>query len=126
MGHRWEVALGTVFVSGALFLVLSVLPVRRWIVEAIPHGLKLAIAAGIGLFLGVIALRNAGIIQASEATLVTTGELMTPGPLLSLLGFCAIVALADADRGCAALRGKVRVAVSEPANGKLIAAVIKP
>ena len=52
---------------------------RRWILEAIPQDLKLAIAAGIGLFLGVIALRNAGIIQASEATLVTAGELMTPG-----------------------------------------------
>ena len=93
MGHSWEVALGTVFVSGVLFLILSVLPVRRWIIEAIPHGLKLAIAAGIGLFLGVIALRNAGIIQASEATLVTAGELMTPEPLLALVGFCAIVAL---------------------------------
>ena len=93
MGHSWEVALGTVFVSGVLFLILSVLPVRRWIIEAIPHGLKLAIAAGIGLFLGVIALRNAGIIQASEATLVTAGELMTPGPLLALVGFCAIAAL---------------------------------
>ena len=109
MGHRWEVALGTVFVSGVLFLVLSALPVRRWIVEAIPHGLKLAIAAGIGLFLGVIALRNAGIIQASEATLVTVGELMTPGPLLSLLGFCAIVALAARRVPGAALIGMLGV-----------------
>ena len=109
MGHRWEVALGTVFVSGLLFLVLSVLPVRRWIVEAIPHGLKLAIAAGIGLFLGVIALRNAGIIQASEATLVTAGELMTPGPLLSLLGFCVIVALAARRVPGAALIGMLGV-----------------
>ena len=79
MGHSWEVALGTVFVSGVLFLILSVLPVRRWIIEAIPQGLKLAIAAGIGLFLGIIALRNAGIIQDSEATLVTVGELTAPG-----------------------------------------------
>ena len=94
MGHSWEVALGTVFVSGVLFLILSVLPVRRWIIEAIPQGLKLAIAAGIGLFLGIIALRNAGIIEDSEATLVTVGELTAPGPVLSLLGFCAIAALA--------------------------------
>ena len=97
------------FVSGVLFLVLSVLPVRRWIVEAIPQGLKLAIAAGIGLFLGVIALRNAGIIQASEATLVTAGELVTPGPLLSLLGFCAIVALAARRVPGAALIGMLGV-----------------
>ena len=112
LGHRWEVALGAVFVSGVLFLVLSVLPVRRWIVEAIPQGLKLAIAAGIGLFLGVIALKNAGIIQASEATLVTTGELMAPGPVLSLLGFCAIVALAARRVPGAALIGMLGVAAA--------------
>ena len=109
MGHTWEVALGAVFVSGVLFLILSVLPVRRWIVEAIPQGLTLGIAAGIGLFLGIIALRNAGIVQASEATLVTAGELMTPGPLLSLVGFCAIVALAARGVAGAALIGMLGV-----------------
>ena len=112
LGHTWEVALGAVFVSGVLFLVLSVLPVRRWIIEAIPQGLKLAIAAGIGLFLGVIALRNAGIIQASAATLVTTGELMAPEPVLSLLGFCAIVALAARRVPGAALIGMLGVAAA--------------
>ena len=94
LGYEWEVALGAVFVAGLLFLGLSVLPVRRWLIEAIPQGLKLAISAGIGLFLGIIALRNAGIIQASPATLVTTGDLMTPAPVLAVLGFSAIVALA--------------------------------
>ena len=112
MGHSWEVALGTVFVSGVLFLILSVLPVRRWIIEAIPHGLKLAIAAGIGLFLGVIALRNAGIIQASEATLVTAGELMTPGPLLALVGFCAIAALSARRVPGAAIIGMLGVSAA--------------
>ena len=112
LGHRWEVALGAVFVSGVLFLILSLLPVRRWIVEAIPRGLKLAIAAGIGLFLGVIALRNAGIIQASEATLVTVGELMAPGPVLSLLGFCAIVALTARGVPGSALIGMLGVAAA--------------
>ena len=117
MGHAWEVALGAVFVSGVLFLLLSVLPVRRWIVEAIPQGLKLAIAAGIGLFLGVIALRNAGIIQASEATLVTSGELMTPGPLLALLGFCAIAALSARRVPGAAIIGMLGVAAAGLALG---------
>lgn len=93
LGHPWETALAAVFVSGIVFLTLSVLPVRRWIIEAIPQGLKLAIVAGIGLFLGVIALQNANIITDSDATLVTTGELMTAAPVLCLLGFCAIVAL---------------------------------
>ena len=117
MGHAWEVALGAVFVSGVLFLLLSVLPVRRWIVEAIPQGLKLAIAAGIGLFLGVIALRNAGIIQASEATLVTAGELMTPGPLLALLGFCAFAALSARRVPGAAIIGMLGVAAAGLALG---------
>ena len=117
MGHTWEVALGAVFVSGVLFLVLSVLPVRRWIVEAIPQGLKLAIAAGIGLFLGVIALRNAGIIQASEATLVTAGELMAPGPVLALLGFCAIVALSARRVPGAAIIGMLGVSAAGLALG---------
>ncbi|MDE0393146.1 MAG: NCS2 family permease [Gammaproteobacteria bacterium] len=93
LGHPWETALAAVFVSGIVFLTLSVLPVRRWIIEAIPQGLKLAIVAGIGLFLGVIALQNANIITDSDATLVTAGELMTAAPVLCLLGFCAIVAL---------------------------------
>ena len=109
LGHSWEVALGAVFVSGVLFLILSLLPVRRRIVEAIPQGLKLAIAAGIGLFLGVIALRNAGIIQASGATLVTVGELIAPAPVLSLLGFCAIVALTARRVPGAALIGMLGV-----------------
>ena len=93
MGHSWEVALGAVFVAGVLFVVLSVVRVRRWIVESVPRSMKLAISAGIGVFLGVIALNNAGIIQASPATLVTTGELLAPAPILALLGFCVIVAL---------------------------------
>ncbi len=93
MGHAWEVALGAVFVSGVLFVVLSVVRVRRWIVESVPQALKLAISAGIGVFLGVIALSNAGIIQDSPATLVTSGELFAPAPILALLGFCTIVAL---------------------------------
>ena len=94
LGFPWEVALGAVFVSGILFVVLSVLPVRRWIINAIPFGLKMGISAGIGFFLGIIALKNAGIITASPATLVTSGDLLDAAPILALVGFCAIVALA--------------------------------
>ncbi len=112
LGHKWEVALGAVFISGLLFLAISILPVRRWIVEAIPQGLKLAIAAGIGLFLGIIALKNAGIIQGSKATLVTVGHLTTPAPLLCLLGFCLIAALAARKVPGAALIGMLAVAAA--------------
>ena len=111
MGHTWQVALGAVFISGLLFLILSVLPVRRWIIEAIPQGQKLAIAAGIGLFLGIIALRNAGIIQDSPATLVTVGDLTSPGPILALLGFCVIVALASRRVPGAAIIGMLGVSI---------------
>ena len=117
LGYEWEVALGAVFISGMLFLALSVLPVRRWIIEAIPKGLKLAISAGIGLFLGIIALRNAGIIQASQATLVTTGDLMAPAPVLALLGFCTIVALAARRVPGAVILGILGVTVAGIALG---------
>lgn len=93
MGHSWQVALGAVFLSGVLFVILSVLPVREWLINAIPRTLKMAISAGIGLFLGIIALRNAGIVVDHPATLVTLGSLATPGALLAGLGFVLIVAL---------------------------------
>jgi AGZA family xanthine/uracil permease-like MFS transporter len=93
MGHTWQVALGAVFISGVIFLVLSILPVREWIINAIPRSLKIAISAGIGLFLAIIALKNAGIVVDHPATLVTMGDLAKPEPLLAALGFMAIVAL---------------------------------
>lgn len=93
MGHSWQVALGAVFVSGIVFLVLSVLPVREWIINAIPGTLKMAISAGIGLFLGFIGLKNAGIVVDHPATFVTAGDLISPAPLLALFGFVLMVGL---------------------------------
>ncbi len=93
MGHTWQVALGAVFVSGVIFLILSILPVREWIINAIPKSLKISISAGIGLFLAIIALKNAGIVVDHPATLVTLGDLTKPEPLLATVGFLAIVAL---------------------------------
>lgn len=91
--YPWQVALGAVFLSGILFVILSVLPVRQWLINAIPQTMKLAISAGIGLFLAIIALRNAGVIVANPTTLVATGDLIAPEPLLAFLGFTAIIAL---------------------------------
>ncbi len=93
MGHTWQVALGCVFISGVLFLIISVLPIREWIVNAIPKSLKMAIAAGIGLFLALIALKNAGIVVAHPATLVTHGKLTSFPVVMATLGFALIVAL---------------------------------
>ncbi|MDZ7725885.1 MAG: NCS2 family permease [candidate division KSB1 bacterium] len=75
MGVKWEVALGAVFWSGVIFLILSVLNVRTAIVKAIPRQLRYAIACGIGLFITMIGFMNAGFITASEATIVTMGGL---------------------------------------------------
>ncbi|MDE2973592.1 MAG: NCS2 family permease [Gemmatimonadota bacterium] len=93
MGLPWQAALGAVFCSGALMLLLSVLPVREWVVNAIPRSQKYAIAAGIGFFLFVIGLRGAGIVAGSDATLVTLGNLTEWPALLAVAGFVAIVAM---------------------------------
>src|SRR5436190_1771422 len=93
LGYTWQAALGAVFVSGTLFVLVSVLRVREWIVNAIPRSLKLAISAGIGLFLALIGLKNAGIVAPHPATLITLGDLHAPAALLATLGFVLIVAL---------------------------------
>ncbi len=89
----WQAALGAVLLSGGIFLILSVLPVREWIINAIPTSLKMAISAGIGLFLGIIALQAAGIVVDHPATLVTLGSLNAPTTILAVLGFIVMVAL---------------------------------
>jgi len=93
MGHTWQVALGAVFLSGVLFLIISVLPIREKIVNAIPMSQKMAIGAGIGLFLAIIALKGAGIVVDHPATLVGLGKMGAPGALLACLGFVLIIAL---------------------------------
>jgi AGZA family xanthine/uracil permease-like MFS transporter len=93
MGHVWQTALGAVFISGVIFVALSVLPVREWLVNSIPRSLKLGIAAGIGLFLGFIALRNAGIIVDHDATLVALGDIVSFEPLVCIVGFVTIAGL---------------------------------
>src|SRR6266581_7886810 len=91
--YSWQVALGAVFISGGLFLILSLTRIRSWIVDAIPLSQKMAISAGIGLFLGIIALKDAGLIAASADTLVTLGDLKSPATLLACAGFIVMVAL---------------------------------
>src|SRR5260221_6787827 len=97
MHYSWQVALGAVFISGVLFLILSVTHIRELIVDAIPTSQRMAISAGIGLFLGIIALKNAGIVVASPATFVTLGDLKAAPTLLAIAGFFVMVAL-DARR----------------------------
>ncbi|OZI44861.1 guanine permease [Bordetella genomosp. 5] len=106
MGYTWEQALGAVFISGVIFLLLTVTGVRAWLIKGIPHSLRSAIAAGIGLFLAIIALSTAGIVVDHPATKVTLGDLRQPGPLFAVLGFFIIAAL-DAMR----VRGAILIGI---------------
>jgi AGZA family xanthine/uracil permease-like MFS transporter len=86
MGVNWQTALGAVFLSGIAFLILTITGASRIIVDSIPHELYSAVACGIGLFIAMIGLRNAGIIVASPATLVQLGNLREPNTLLAIFG----------------------------------------
>ncbi len=94
MGYSWQVALGAVFLSGVLFFLLSIFKIREWIINSIPLTIRMGIAAGIGLFLAMIALHNTNIIVANPATLVTLGDVTSPVTLMTALGFVLICALA--------------------------------
>ena len=93
MGYSWQVALGAVFLSGIAFLILSMFKVREWIVNSIPNSLRIGIGAGIGLFLALIAVKNAGIVVANPATIVGLGDLTSLQPALAVLGFFLIIAM---------------------------------
>ena len=93
LGIPWQTALGAVFLSGVAFLILTVTGVRQMIVEAIPTELYAAVAAGIGLFIALIGLRNAGIVVASPATLVALGNLRDKNTALALFGLALTGAL---------------------------------
>lgn len=93
LGYSWQQALGAVLISGLIFLILSLTGLRRWLIEGIPASMRSAIAAGIGLFLAIIALKSAGVVVANPATFVSLGDMTSPGVLLSLGGFFVIAAL---------------------------------
>jgi AGZA family xanthine/uracil permease-like MFS transporter len=86
LGVPWETALAATFVSGLIFLVLAISGIREAIIDAIPMQLKLAVSAGIGLFIAFIGLRNAGIVVADEATLVALGDISASTTLLAVFG----------------------------------------
>jgi len=94
MGLSWQVALGAVFLSGCLFLVVSLLRVREWLINSIPVSMKLGIGAGIGFFLALIGLEGMGLVVAHPATLVTLGPLGKTSTLLACAGFLLIMGMA--------------------------------
>ncbi len=93
MGYTWQVALGAVFISGCLFLIVTVTGLRELFIQGIPQSLRTAITVGIGMFLALIALKSAGVVAASPATFVTLGNLHSAPVILATLGFLIIVVL---------------------------------
>ena len=93
MHYSWQAALGCVFLSGCLFVLVTVTGVREAIVGGVPRSLRIAITAGIGLFLAIIALKSAGLVAANPATFVTLGDLHEPGVILAALGFLCVAGL---------------------------------
>jgi AGZA family xanthine/uracil permease-like MFS transporter len=93
MGYSWQVALGAVFIAGVLFVFMSVTRIRGWMLESIPMDMRIAMGAGVGLFIGFIGLKNAGIVVANPATLITLGDLTQPAPMLGALGFLVMAVL---------------------------------
>ena len=94
MGYSWEVALGAVFLAGILFVIMSVTPLRRWMLDSIPLNLRIAMGSGVGLFIGFIGLKSGGIIVANEATFVSLGNFLHIETFLSAFGFLLISVLA--------------------------------
>ena len=93
MGYAWQTALGAVFLSGCIFVLLSLFKIREAIINAIPTSLKNGVVAGIGAFLAFIALQSAGIIVNHDATLVGLGDMTSFGPVMASLGFVVIIGL---------------------------------
>src|SRR5699024_3446481 len=93
MGYSWEIALGAVFWSGIIFTAMSFWKIREWVLDAIPESLRYAMTAGVGLFLGLVGLKSAGIVVESPATLVTLGDFTQPSAVLAALCFLIIAIL---------------------------------
>ena len=90
MGYSWEVALGAVFLAGVLFFIMSITSLRAWMISSIPINLRIAMGAGVGLFIGLIGLKNGGIIVGNQATLLSLGEFSQIETLLAAIGFLII------------------------------------
>jgi AGZA family xanthine/uracil permease-like MFS transporter len=106
MGVPWQQALGAVFISGCLFIVVTLCGLRALIVNGIPPSLRTAITVGIGLFLALIALKGAGLVVANKDTMVSAGDLHQPAALMAIFGFILVVTL-DALR----VRGAILIGI---------------
>ena len=111
MGYSWEVALGAVFLAGVLFFIMSVTRLRRWMLDSIPLNLRIAMGAGVGLFIGFIGLKNGGLIVANNATFLSLGDFTNPETLLAAFGFLIICSLSVRNTPGAILIGVLLVTI---------------
>ena len=93
MNYSWEIALGAVFLAGILFVIISVTPLRQWMLKSIPMNLRIAMGAGVGLFVGFIGLKTGGIIVQNKSTFLSLGNLQDIETFLSVIGFLLILVL---------------------------------
>ena len=93
MGYSWEIALGAVFIAGILFFIMSVTSLRSWMIASIPMNLRIAMGAGVGLFIGIIGLKSGDIIITNDDTLLALGDFTKIETLLAAIGFLIISAL---------------------------------
>ena len=112
MGYPWEVALGAVFIAGILFVIISVTPLRRWMLDSIPLNLRIAMGAGVGLFVGFIGLKTGGIIIQNEATFLSLGNLKNIETLLAAIGFLLILVLSIRKIAGAIIIGVLTITIS--------------
>ena len=111
MGYSWEVALGAVFLAGVLFFIMSVTRLRIWMLESIPLNLRIAMGAGVGLFIGFIGLKNGGLIVPNDATFLSLGDFTNIETLLAALGFLVICSLSVRNIPGAILIGVISITV---------------
>ena len=93
LGYSWQVGMGAIFLGSIGLFLLTLLKIRYWFMASIPHGLRVGIGAGIGLFIALIGFKNMGIVVPNADTLVALGDLHDPKVLLGVLGFFVIVIL---------------------------------
>ena len=93
MGYSWQIALGAIFLAGIIFVIMSVTRLRRWMLDSISLNLRIAMGAGVGLFIGFIGLKSGGIIVANGATFLSLGDFTQPQTLLAGFSFLSIAIL---------------------------------
>ena len=120
MGIEWQVALGAVFISGVLFVLLSTVGLRERIIDAVPTSLKHAIACGIGLLIALIGLEWAGIVTAKEGTFIGLGNLSARPTVVAIIGFMATAVLMALK-----FRGAILAGIAISAVAGLIAGVVE-